>query len=83
MKLSGLARLGIIGTILTCIACFTPVAVFLLGAIGFAAWGGYLDYVLFPLLALFVGLVVFGLVRRQRDMKSGTERADEKRSCCL
>jgi len=65
MKLSGLARLAIIGTILTCIACFTPVAVFLLGAIGLVALGGNLDYVLFPLLALFVGLVVFGLVRRR------------------
>ncbi len=40
-----------------------------LGAIGLAAWAGYLDYVLFPLLAVFVGLVLLGLVRQHRDAK--------------
>jgi len=67
MKLSGLAGLGIIGTILTCVACFTPLAVVLLGVIGLAGWAGHLDYILFPLLAVFAGLLVIGLVRRRSD----------------
>ena len=67
MELSGLARLGIIGTILTCLACFTPLAVVLLGVIGLAGWAGYLDYILFPLLAVFAGLLVIGLARRRSD----------------
>jgi len=66
-KLSGLARLGIVGTVLTCIACFTPFAVILLGVIGLAGWAGSLDHVLFPLLALFVGLLLVGLVRRRQN----------------
>ena len=69
VKPSGLARLGIIGTILTCIACFTPLAVALLGVIGLARWAGYLDYILFPLLAVFVGLLLVGLVRRRPNEK--------------
>ena len=68
-QLSGLARLGIGGTIFTCIACFTPLAVTLLGVIGLARWAGYLDYALFPLLALCVGVLMVGLSRRQPDGK--------------
>lgn len=66
-KLTGLAWLGISGTVLTCIACFTPLAVTLLGVIGLAGWAGYLDYILFPLLAVCVGLLLVGLVRRRSD----------------
>lgn len=66
-KLSGLARLGIVGTVLTCIACFTPLAVTLLGVVGLARWAGYLDYILFPLLAVCVGFLLVGLVRRRSD----------------
>ena len=70
-KLTGLAWLGIIGTGLTCLACFTPLAVTLLGVIGLAGWAGYLDYALFPLLALFGGLVLVGLIRRQHNETRG------------
>lgn len=66
-KLSGLAQLGIIGAILTCVACFTLLAVALLGVIGLAGWVGYLDCIFFPLLALFAGLLVIGLVRHRSD----------------
>ncbi len=69
MKLSRLAHLGIVGTILTCVACFTPVAVILLGGIGLATWAGYLDYILFPLLAVFFGLLAVGLIQSRRDKK--------------
>lgn len=70
-KLTGLARLGIIGTTLTCIACLTPLAVTLLGVIGLAQWTGYLDYVLFPLLAVCIGLLLFGLARKRQDETRG------------
>lgn len=54
----GLA-LGIIGTILSCLACLTPVAVLVLGAAGLGAWTGYLDAVLFLLLVGFVSLIAY------------------------
>ena len=66
-KLTGLAWFGSIGAALTCLACFTPLAVTLLGVIGIARWAGYLDYILLPLLALFAALLLIGLVRRRSD----------------
>ncbi len=61
-----LLRIGIIGTVPTALCCFTPVLVVLFGALGLAALVGYLDYVLFPLLAVFLLLVVVGWYRRSR-----------------
>ncbi len=60
--------LGVIGTALTCLACLTPVAVVVLGAIGLGAWTGRLDLVLFPLLLAFVVLAVY----RYRLMRGKT-----------
>lgn len=59
--------LGIIGAALTCLACLTPIAVLLLGAIGLGAWTGRLDLVLLALLFAFTGLAVYRyrLMRRR------------------
>jgi mercuric ion transport protein len=51
---------GLIGSVITMVCCFTPALVVLLGAFGFAAVIGYLDYVLLPALAIFLGLIVYG-----------------------
>jgi len=61
-----LLRLGIFGTIILALCCFTPVLVVLLGIVGLAALTGYLDYVLFPALAFFVALTGYALWRKQR-----------------
>ena len=58
---------GIAGTVITAICCFTSVLVILLAAIGLSAWLVWLDFVLFPLLVLFVGLTAFALVRWLRS----------------
>jgi mercuric ion transport protein len=58
--------LGVLGALLTCFACVTPIAVLVLGAIGLGAWTGRLDVVLLPLLAGFVGLALYRLRRRRR-----------------
>lgn len=56
---------GVVGTVLTALCCFTPVLVVLFGALGLAALVGYLDYVLFPLLAGFILLSVVAYRRRK------------------
>jgi mercuric ion transport protein len=66
MERSSLLRTGIIGTVVTAICCFTPVLVIALGALGLSAWLGWLDVVLFPLLALFVCLTALAIYRRRR-----------------
>lgn len=60
-----LLKVGFVGAIVTALCCFTPVLVFLLGALGFSALVGYLDYVLFPVLAVFVGIILYALWRRR------------------
>jgi len=58
-----LLRTGVIGSIVAAVCCFTPVLVLLLGALGLSAWLGWIDYVLLPALAIFLGMTAFGLYR--------------------
>ncbi len=57
-------RAGIIGTVIAALCCFTPVLVVLLGIVGLSVLTGYLDVVLLPALAFFIGLTVYALWRR-------------------
>ena len=50
--------LALIGTIIVAICCFTSVLVILLGLIGLSLLVPYLDYILFPLLFMFLILTV-------------------------
>ena len=58
---------GIVGTALAALCCFTPVLAALLGAVGLSAALGWLDYVLLPALAFFAGLTAYALWRRSRS----------------
>ena len=51
--------LGVIGAVLACFGCLTPVAVVALGAIGLGAWAGRLDAVLLPLVVIFLAFAVY------------------------
>ena len=51
---------GIVGSIIAVLCCVTPALVVLLSAFGLAALIGYLDYVLLPAVAIFLGLIVYG-----------------------
>ena len=62
---------GVAGTIVTCLACFTPAAVALLGLLGLARWAGYLDHMLFPLLGLFLILLAYGYWQRRQGERRG------------
>ena len=61
---------GIIGTVIAALCCFTPVLVVLFGLVGLSAVLGWLDYVLFPTLAFFIGLTIYAVWRRQRNTKN-------------
>ena len=68
-----LLRVGIVGTVIAALCCFTPILVVLLGAVGLSAALGWLDYVLLPSLAFFVGLTVYAVYRRQRKQAETLE----------
>lgn len=61
-----LLGIGIGGTVVAALCCFTPILVVLLGVVGLSAALGWLDYVLFPALAFFVGLTIYAVYRRQK-----------------
>ena len=65
MKNKSLLWTGITGAVVAVLCCVTPLLVLLLGAIGLSAVTGYLDYVLLPAVAIFVGIAIYALWRRQ------------------
>jgi mercuric ion transport protein len=62
-------KAGIWGSIIAAICCFTPILVVALGLVGLAAIAPYLDYVLFPLLGLFLILALYGWWERKGTIK--------------
>lgn len=61
-----LLRVSVIGTVLIALCCFTPILVILLGTLELAALTGYLDVVLLPALAVFIGLTLYALWRKKQ-----------------
>ncbi len=72
-----LLRTGIIGTVIMAVCCFTPVLVILVVAVGLSAIVGWLDYVLFPALAVFIGITIYALVRRAKSSATSAAATDE------
>ncbi len=68
MPRSSLLNVGLAGTFITAICCFTPLLVVLLGVIGLTAFTVYLDMILIPALVLFVLITIFALVMRFRSV---------------
>jgi mercuric ion transport protein len=65
-----LLKTGIIGTVIVALCCFTPLLVVLVTTVGLAAIVGYLDFVLFPALGLFIVITLYALSRRARNSNS-------------
>ncbi len=57
---------GIIGAGIAALCCATPILVILFGVVGLGALTGYIDYVALPALAGFIGVIGYGLYRKQR-----------------
>ena len=64
---------GITGPVVAALCCFTPVLVILFGAIGLSAWLGWIDYVLFPALGIFVLLTIYAVYQRSRQSEASTD----------
>ncbi len=67
MNDSTLIKTGIVGAVIAALCCATPILVIALGALGLSALTGYLDYVLLPVLALCIGMIAFGVYKRQQS----------------
>lgn len=67
-----LLGLGITGTVIAALCCFTPFLVVLLGAVGLSAALGWIDYVLLPALGIFIAVTLYAVWRRSRRLKGST-----------
>ncbi|WP_020593957.1 mercury resistance system transport protein MerF [Kiloniella laminariae] len=61
---------GIIGTVIAALCCFTPILVILLGIAGLSGLVGYLDFVLLPTLLIFVLLTIYALWKKTVEKRS-------------
>lgn len=72
-----LLGIGIGGTVIAAICCFTPALVILLGALGLSALLAFADFVLLPALVMFAALTVVVALRlisrRPQDAETGGE----------
>ncbi|MEQ8409193.1 MAG: mercury resistance system transport protein MerF [Gammaproteobacteria bacterium] len=66
MQQRTLLHLGIVGTVILALCCFTPVLVILFAVAGLSALTGYLDYVLFPALGLLLCLTIYAAWKSKR-----------------
>ena len=62
-----LLRIGIIGSLLAALCCFTPLLVMVLSSLGFGTLIGVLDYILFPALIGFLALTLYAWLRMRRS----------------
>jgi len=63
MNNAQLLKTGIMGSIIAALCCLTPILAVLLGAVGVGWFVGYLDYVLVPVMVIFLGLVGYAVWR--------------------
>jgi mercuric ion transport protein len=70
MSNKALLKVGIVGTIVAALCCFTPVLVVLLGAVGLAAAIGSMDFWLLPALAVFLVITGYALWQHQKARSS-------------
>ncbi len=59
-------QIGIIGSVVAALCCFTPILVVLLGAVGLSGIIGVLDYVLLSALVIFLALTGYALWKRRQ-----------------
>jgi len=62
-----LFKTGVIGSAIAALCCFTPVLVILFGVLGISALVGYLDYVLLPMLGIFLVMVVVSFFWKEQS----------------
>ena len=63
-KSSKMLKTGIAGSLIAALCCFTPILVIGLGAIGLSGLAGGIDYVIFPVLFVCLGIVAQALYIR-------------------
>ena len=67
MKRNSLFRVGLIGTVIVALCCFTPVLVVALTAAGLASLVPKIDSFLIPMLGACAAFTFWAFTRREKD----------------
>ena len=70
MKNNRLFKVGVVGSILSALCCFTPVLVVVFGAVGLSSMLGLIDYMVLPALAGFVLLTMYAVLKKKPANKN-------------
>ena len=65
-----LLKVGLTGLVILALCCFTPILVVVFGAIGLSAVLVWLDYILLPLLLIFVAVTIYAIVKLNSAAKT-------------
>ncbi|PHS76151.1 MAG: hypothetical protein COB59_11185 [Rhodospirillaceae bacterium] len=77
MKDRNVLKTGLIGTGVAAVCCFTPALVIVLGVAGLSASLAWLDWVLLPGMAIFMGIAGYGLYLLKKPHTCDTEPKHE------
>ena len=66
MRNNRLLTVGMIGTVIAALCCFTPLLVLFVAAVGVGWITGYLDLILLPALFLFISLTLYAFWQQQK-----------------
>ena len=65
-----LLKVGLTGLVILVLCCFTPILVVVFGTIGLSAVLVWLDYILLPLLLIFVAVTIYAIVKLNSAAKT-------------
>ena len=71
-----LLRIGITGSVLTGVCCFSPLLVTIFSMLGILTWLKWTDFVLFPMLGGFVVLTIYAIERLRRDYAPSESKSE-------
>ncbi len=74
-----LVRAGTVGAVIAAICCATPALAVLLPLIGLSAWLARADFIVIPLLFVFLGVVALGLYGRRATAATECETQPAKK----
>ncbi|MEM7128748.1 MAG: mercury resistance system transport protein MerF [Chloroflexota bacterium] len=66
--MQNLKKFGIVGTVIAGFLCFTPLLALVFGAFGVSWASGYLDYVLIPVMILFVAMTIYAYIHGRKKL---------------
>jgi mercuric ion transport protein len=60
------AKVGFWGTLVAALCCFSPILIWIFIALGLAGYTAYIDFVVLPILFVFLAILGYGYMQYQK-----------------